>query len=341
MADWPDVIRTEEELDEVQSRPSPALVEFMKTLQGDLLVLGAGGKVGPTLARMARRAIVAAGVAKEVLAVGRHPLEALRRDGIRTIECDFMDLGAVERLPKIENVIYMAGRKFGSTGDEPTTWAANCILPYHVARTFTGSRIAAFSTGNVYPLVEVAGGPATEETPPGPIGEYSMSCLGRERMFDYISKTTGEKVVHLRLSYAVELRYGVLVDIATKVWKEQPVDVSVGWANLIWQGDSCDHSIRSLSVASSPPAILNITGPVVVSVREMAETFGRLLGKTPVLTGRETGWAFVSSAARATALFGPPRVTVERMARWIAHWVRMGGRNLGKPTHFEVKDGKY
>ena len=341
MADWPDIIHTEEELDEVQSRPSPALVEFMKHLDGDILILGAGGKVGPTLARMARRAIVAAGVAKEVLAVGRRPMESLRRDGIRTLECDLLDLAAVERLPRVPNVIYMAGRKFGSTGDEPTTWAANCIVPYHVARTFTGSRIASFSTGNVYPLVEVARGPATEETPPGPIGEYSMSCLGRERMFDYISKATGEKVVHLRLSYAVELRYGVIVDIAWKVWRGEPIDLSVGWANLIWQGDSCDHSIRSLAVAARPPAILNITGPVAVSVREMAETFGRLLGKKPLLAGRETGKAFVSSAAKATALFGPPRVTVEQMARWIAHWVQAGGRNLGKPTHFEVKDGKY
>jgi dTDP-4-dehydrorhamnose reductase len=341
MDEWPDVIRDERELDEVLSRPSPKLVEFLRGLDGDLMVLGAGGKVGPTLTRMARRAVVAAGAAKEVFAVGRRPLEALGGEGIRTIQCDLLDLAAVERLPRARNIIFMAGRKFGSTGDEPTTWAHNCLLPYHVARTFTGSRIASFSTGAVYPAVAVASGGATEETPPEPIGEYAMSCLGRERLFDYFSRTAGERVVHLRLNYAVELRYGVPVDIATKVWNGEPIDLAVGYANVIWQGDSCDHAIRSLAVASSPASVLNITGPGMISIRQTAETFGRIFGRKPVLTGRETDQACLSSAARSHALFGPPAVPVERMIQWIAHWVRAGGRNLGKPTHFEVRDGKF
>lgn len=270
MADLPDVIRDEHELDEVLSRPSPALVVFMARLDGDLMVLGARGKMGPTLVRMARR-------------------------------------------------------KFGSTGDEPGTWAANVIVPYHVARTFTGSRIAAFSTGGVYPLVDAAGPVCTEDSPAGPIGEYAMSCLGRERMFDYVSARTGLRAVHLRLSYAVETRYGVLADVAARVW----------------QGDACDYALRSLAVAASPPRILNITGPWKVSISETAETFGRLLGRPPVLVGEDSGQAFLSDASASHALFGPPAVPLERIIRWTADWVRRGGRNLGKPTHFEVRDGQY
>lgn len=341
MDTWPEEIRTEQELDEVLTRPSLRLVEFMKTLDGDILILGAGGKIGPTLTVLARRAIQAAGSGAEVVAVARRPLEALQAAGVRTIACDLLDPAAVDRLPRARNVLFLAGRKFGSTGDEATTWAANVIVPYHAARTFTGSRIVAFSTGCVYPLADDAGGGATEETPPGPIGEYAISCLGRERMFDYFSRTAGEQVLLLRLNYAVELRYGVPVDAATKVWQEKPVDVTCGCANVIWQGDACEQTLLALQLAASPPRILNVTGPEKISIRELAETFGRLLGKKPILGGQESGRSYLASAAQAQRLFGPPRVPLERIIRWTAAWVRRGGRSLGKPTHFEVVDGKF
>jgi len=340
MKDLPEIIRDEEELSEVLSRPWPSVVEFVKGLDGDILVLGAGGKIGPTLVRMLARAVAAAGVRKEVIAVGRRPLED-PPGGVRTVACDLLDLDAVARLPHVPNVFFLAGRKFGSTGNEPLTWATNVIVPYHVARTLAASRIVAFSTGGVYPIMDAATGGATEETPPDPVGEYSMSCLGRERMFDYFSRTAGARVVHLRLNYAVEMRYGVLVDVATKVWNRLPVDVTTGWANVIWQGDVCAYTILSLQAAASPARPLNITGPGMISIRETAEAFGRLLEREPIIVGKENGRGYLSNASRSHALFGPPQVPLDRVIQWTAHWVRAGGRNLGKPTHFEVQDGKY
>jgi nucleoside-diphosphate-sugar epimerase len=341
MNEWPQVIRNEQELDEVLCRPWPKVVEFIGALEGDILILGAGGKMGPTLIRTVRRAAAEAGVHKTVLAVGRGGLAPLEAEGISTVACDLSDPSAVDRLPRAANVIFMVGRKFGSVGNEPLTWMTNVVAPYHVARTFTASRIVAFSTGGVYPIVDAAAGGATEETPPDPVGEYYMSCLGRERMFDYFSRSAGEKVVHLRLNYAVEMRYGVLVDVATKVWNRRPVDVTTGWANVIWQGDACNMAILCLQLAVSPAVPINVTGPGMISIRETAETFGRLLGREPVIAGRENGRAYLASAAKAHALLGLPRVPLERVMAWTAEWVRAGGRSLGKPTHFEVQDGKY
>jgi len=341
MAELPDTLRDEAELDEVLCRPSSALVEFVGGLDGDVMVLGAGGKMGPTLVGMARRAVEAAGAATDIIAVGRRPLEQLGGPGVRTVVCDLLDPAAVERLPRVRNVVFMAGRKFGSTGDEPATWAANVLVPYHVARTFTESRVAVFSTGCVYPLMDVAEGGSTERTPPDPVGEYGMSCLGRERVFDYVSAATGERVVHLRLNYAVEMRYGVLVDVATKVWHGRPVDLTTAWANVIWQGDACDRALRSLALAASPPKVLNVTGPETVSIRRVAETFGRLFERPVAFTGADSGRAYLSDASQANALFGPPRVPLDRIIRWTADWVRRGGRSLDKPTHFEVQDGKF
>ena len=341
MDELPDTIRDEAHLEEVLSRPSPALVAFLARLDGRLMVLGAGGKMGPTLVRMAQRAVEAAGVRKEVIAVGRRPLETLQAGGVRTLVCDLLDPAAVEGLPHAENVVFMAGRKFGSTGDEPATWAANVLVPYHVARTFAGARVAVFSTGCVYPLADVAGGGSTERTPPDPVGEYGMSCLGRERVFDYVSRTAGGKVVHLRLNYAVEMRYGVLADVATTVWRGGPVDLTTAWANVIWQGDACAWALRSLALAASPPKVLNVTGPETVSIRDLAETFGRLFGKPVAFTGADSGRAYLSDASEANALFGPPRVPLERLIRWTADWVRRGGRSLDKPTHYQVQDGKF
>lgn len=341
MPDLPETLRDEAVLDDLLSRPSPALVDVAAGLEGDLLVLGAGGKIGPTLVRMARRALAEAGAPREVVAVARRPLPDFVAEGVRTLECDLLDPDAVARLPPASNVVFMAGRKFGSTGDEPATWAANVLVPYHVARTFTEARVAVFSTGCVYPLMPVASGGATEATPPDPVGEYAMSCLGRERVFDYVSQTAGERVVHLRLNYAVELRYGVLVDVARRVLARQPVDLSTAHVNVLWQGDACDWALRSLALAASPPAVLNLTGPETLSIREVAETFGRLLEVPVRFTGSDTGRAYLSNASRAVQRFGPPRVPVDRILRWTADWLRRGGRTLGKPTHFEVQDGRF
>lgn len=335
-----DPITTVAQLEDRLTSPSESLIRMMRRLEGDLMLLGAGGKMGPTLAVMAKRAAEAAGVKKKIFAVARSPLPALAKQGIETLLCDLLDLDAVRRLPQVANLVYMVGRKFGSTGAEPATWAVNVVAAYHVARTFSQSRIAAFSTGCVYPVMDLRTGGATEATPPAPVGEYAMSCLGRERMFDIFAER-GARVVHIRLNYAVELRYGVLVDIALNVLQGKPVDVTTGYANVIWQGDACDQILRSLEIAASPAAVLNVTGPETFSIRAVAQEFGRLLGTTPVFTGEENGRGYLSNASRANALFGNPAVPLGRILAWIAHWIKNGGEIHGKPTHFETQDGKY
>lgn len=338
---YPDVINTEAELQQVMSRPTPQLVDFMRRLDGDIMILGASGKMGPTMAGLALRAIEAAGVDKSVIGVARSPMPALDALGVHTINCDLLDLAAVAKLPRVENIIYMVGRKFGSTGSEAMTWAINVTVAYHVARAFTGSRIAAFSTGCVYPFMELGTGGATETTPPDPVGEYAQSCLGRERMFDYYAETQGERVVHIRLNYSVELRYGVLYDIAYAVWHDQPVDMTTAFVNAIWQGDACDQVLRALDLAASPAKILNVTGPDIISVRDAALKFGALMGKTVTFTGQENGLGYLNNANYANATFGAPRVNVDQIIAWTAHWVRSGGTGLGKPTKFQVQNGKY
>ena len=341
MQSVPKTINSVAELDELLSRPSESLIAFMKRLSGDIMILGAGGKVGPTMALTAKRAVDAAGVKKKIIAVDLLPLEALKAKGIETIACNMLDLDSVSKLPQVENIIYMVGRKFGSTGSESMTWAINVIVPYHVARTFTKSRIAAFSTGCVYPVMDIKTGGATEATPAEPIGEYAQSSLGRERMFDYFADTQKERVVQVRLNYAVELRYGVLYDIASKVWAGEPVDVTTGYANVIWQGDACNQIIQSLELASSPARILNVTGPETFAIREVAQTFGKLLGKTAIISGQENGLGYLNNARQANQLFGNPTVPLGQVIEWIAQWVKQGGANLGKATHFETQNGKY
>jgi nucleoside-diphosphate-sugar epimerase len=341
MKTLPDSINTAAELDEILSRPSEATVECVKALDGDILVIGAGGKIGPSLCRMAKRAVDAGGAGKQVYAVDVLPMPQLAAQGIRTIQCDLLDLDAVKKLPQSPNVIFMVGRKFGSTGGEHLTWAINVIAPSHVARTFIHSRVAAFSTGCVYPVTHVFSGGSTENDPPEPVGEYAMSCLGRERMFDYYSQTQGAKVAHIRLNYAVELRYGVLFDIASRIWQGQPIDITTGFANVIWQGDLCNDVIRSLPLASSPARACNITGPEIFSIRQVAQHFGRLLGKDVAFVGEENGRAYLNNAGQCLALFGYPSVPLGRIVEWTASWVKRGGESLGKPTHFETQDGKY
>jgi dTDP-4-dehydrorhamnose reductase len=337
----PSRIGNVEELADFLSTPSKALTDYFSSLDGDVMILGAGGKVGPTMAMMAHRACQAAGGRQKVIAVDVAPLENLAGAGIETIQCDLLDLEDVKRLPKCRNIVFMAGRKFGSTGSEWLTWAINVMVPHNVAQTFLDSRIAVFSTGCVYPVVHVYTGGSVETDPPDPIGEYAMSALGRERAFDYYSAEKGEKVLQVRLNYALELRYGVLVDVATKVFNGEPVDVTTGFMNGIWQGDCCDQVLRSFDLATSPSSVLNVTGPEILSIRWIANRFGELFGKEAIISGEENGKGYISNAAKANAIFGNPSVPVGKIVEWIADWIQRGGETSGKPTHFETQDGKY
>ena len=338
-------VRDVEQLEEMLSRPTPGVVETVSRLDGDVLVLGVGGKMGPTLARMLRRAADAAGKGLRVIGVSRFSsggLErALRAHGIETIACDLLDETQLRALPEAPNVMYMAGMKFGSTGQAALTWAMNCQLPAMVCRRFSASRIAAFYTGNVYGLSPVARGGSTESDAPRPDGEYAMSCLGRERMFEHFSRTLGTKVSLIRLNYATELRYGVLVDLARKVMAGETIDLSMGSVNVIWQADANAMAIRAFDRAASPPFLLNVAGPEQLSVRAVAEEFGRLLDQPVHFAGTESSDALLSNGQLGHELFGIPRVSAQQLIRRAAEWVRRGGETSGKPTHFESRDGKF
>ena len=359
-------IENEEALEERLSRPTPAVVELMRRLEGDVILLGAAGKMGPSLARMAKRASdeaaggESAGFApgakgggassRRVIAVSRFSQagsrEQMQQWGVETIKADLLDAEALASLPDAPNVVYMAGMKFGATGNEALTWAMNCWLPAMVAQRYAGSRIAAFSTGNVYGLASVTSGGSKEGDEPNPQGEYAMSCLGRERMFEHFAQAggvagAGTPVSLIRLNYACELRYGVLVDLVQKIMAGQPIDLRMGVFNVIWQGDANAHALLCLGEASVPATAMNVTGPETVSVRAAARQMGALLGREPVFEGEETGSAILSNASKSHRLFGYPAVSVERMMRWVADWVSRGGSTLGKPTHYEVRDGKF
>jgi nucleoside-diphosphate-sugar epimerase len=338
---FPDTIQDLSQLDELLSRPWPETVKSLEYLEGDIMVIGATGKIGPSVAKCAKRAIDASSVSKQVFAVGRRAMPELDAEGIRTIECDMLNLAEVERLPRVKNILYLVGRKFGSTGQEELTWATNVIASYHVARTFTGSRIVAFSTGCIYPIEHISSGGSTEATLPAPVGEYAMSCLGRERMFDYHAALTAEQILHLRLNYAVEMRYGVLVDVATRVLNEQPIDLTTGYANVIWQGDVNNQTILALPHAASPATKLNVTGPETISIRQVAQEFGALLEHKPIFTGKENGCGFLSNSALANRMFGYPRVPLGQIIKWTADWIIRDGQTHNKPTHFETQDGTY
>jgi NAD dependent epimerase/dehydratase family len=339
-------IKTESELEELLSRPDEETASAMAALDGDLLILGAGGKMGPTLARLARRAIDQAGVKKRVIAVARFTNDqlpsAFEAQGIESIACDLLDRSALDKLPDIPNVVFMAARKFGTSGKEGLTWAMNTYLPGLVAERYRDSRIMAFSTGNVYPLRSLKDGGARETTPVGPIGEYAQSALGRERMFEYGSMRWHTPVVILRLNYAVELRYGVLVDIGRAVFERRPIDLCMPSVNVIWQRDANSWCLRSFAHCQSPPLVLNITGPETLSVRELAVEFGQLFGIEPTFVSSTDGSsALLSDVGKARGLFGPPKVQPKQMIEWIANWIREGGTVLGKPTHFQTRDGKF
>ena len=339
------VVLSEMELDDLLSAPSDADCAAMRAIDGALLILGAGGKMGPSLARRARRAADRAGTRANIVAVSRFSDRAaerqLRESGIQTIRADLLDFNQLARLPDADHVIFMAGRKFGSAGAAHVTWASNAYLPARVAERYCDARIVAFSSGNVYPLVPVSSGGATEETAPAPVGEYAQSVLARERMFEFFSARHGTGVCLLRLNYAVELRYGVLRDIGVGVFAGQPVNLGMGYVNAIWQGDANSICLRSFALCASPPAVLNLTGRETLSVRAVARRFGELFGRQPVYDGREADTALLNNAAACHRMFGPPSVGAETAIDWTAEWIRRGGAAWDKPTRFETRDGRY
>jgi nucleoside-diphosphate-sugar epimerase len=334
--------RNEQELEELLSRPNEADMAAARELGGDLLILGVAGKMGPSLAVRARRAAPAG---MRVIGVSRFSSEANRRlledAGVETISADLLDEDTLPRLPDVPNVIHMAARKFGSTGDESPTWAMNAYLPARVAERFRASRIVAFSSGNVYPLSPIAQGGSVETSDLVPVGEYAMSAVARERLLTHVSKTHGTPMAILRLNYAVETRYGVLLDIGTRVFERKPIDLGMGCANVIWQGDANSICLRSFAHCASPPFVLNLTGPETLSVRWIAKRFGEILGVEPVFEGEERTTALLNNAARSFRLFGYPSVSADELIEWTANWIGSGGRTLGKPTHFEARDGKF
>lgn len=341
----PASIPDEATLDEVMSRPSAGLVESIARGSGDLLVLGAGGKMGPTVARMARRAFEAAGRDGHVIAVSRFSDRAARAGleaaGVATISGDLLEPDFLRELPDAPEVVFMAGRKFGSTGAEHLTWAMNAHLPGLVARRFRESSCVVFSTAAVYPFVPTDGAGADEDLAPEPIGEYAQSCLARERMFEYAAHTWGTRSALIRLSYALDLRYGVLHDVGASVRDGQPVHVGMSTASVIWQGDACDLILRTLEHTAAPPLTLNVSGLEPIRIRDVANELGRLLGVEPTCEGAESDSALFVDCRRMAALVGEPMTPLGPVLRWTADWLRAGGRTLDKPTHFEVRDGKF
>lgn len=335
----------ETQLNDLLTSPNDDTVAAVEQLGGDLLILGAGGKMGPTLAQLAWRSILAAGLPWHVHCVSRFTSPDAAREladaGIDMISADLLQPGALDHLPDAPNVIHLVGMKFGATGAEALTWMLNTFLPGLVVRRFAAARIVALSTGNVYPFVPVSSGGATEQTPLEPRGDYAQSCVGRERMFQYGSLDRGTRVAILRLNYANDLRYGVLHDIAQRVLAGDVIDLNMGNINVIWQGDANRVILQSFGICASPARVLNLTGPETLSVRWVAERFGGIFGRAPVFGGTESGDALLSNAAECQRLFGYPRVSAFQMIEWTAQWIQQGGRSLAKPTHFETRDGKF
>jgi nucleoside-diphosphate-sugar epimerase len=338
-------ISSTEQLDDLLSTPTSGVVETLGRLEGDVLVLGVGGKMGPSLARMAARASEMAGVKRRVIGVARFSQadlpKWLEKHGVQPIACDLLDPKQLAKLPDAANVIVMTALKFGSTGRPGDTWAVNCWMPAMICQSYAGSRIAAFSTGNVYPLTPVSHGGSRETDPLVPIGEYAASCVGRERLYDYFSRAAGTRLSIVRLNYACELRYGVLVDLARQVQAGEPIDLTMGAVNVIWQGDASAMTLQSLGHAASPPFAVNVAGPETLSVRRVCEHFGELLGKPPVFIGCEGPDALLSNGQLGHELFGYPRVSIRQLCGWIAEWLKRGGELFGKPTKFQVRDGKF
>jgi nucleoside-diphosphate-sugar epimerase len=335
----------EAELEDLLSRPSPADVQFLARLEGDILVLGAGGKMGPSLVRLAQRASDEAGVQRTVTAVSRFTdsvaADRLAAAGVDTLALDLLEPEALDQLRDAPNVIYMAGQKFGTAADPASTWALNALLPGLVMRRFASSRLVVFSTGNVYPFVPVDSVGSVETDPLAPVGEYAQSATARERIVTFFSQRQRTPVSILRLNYAVELRYGVIRDLADKIWRREAIDLSMGYVNVIWQRDANSVALRSLAHCEVPPFVVNVTGSEKLSVRALAERLGDRLGLMPQLSGSEAETALLSDASRCRELFGPVKLETDTMVDWVAGWVRHGGRSFGKPTHFDEREGEF
>jgi nucleoside-diphosphate-sugar epimerase len=337
-----DVLRMDERgLEDWLSEPTAAARATMAEMEGDIAVLGAGGKMGPTLAMMLKKAAPQ----KSVYAVSRfgdrQTRDKIAGVGVEIVEADLLDESAYGGLPKVPNVFFLAGMKFGASGNQPLTWAMNVYMPALVAQRYRDSRIVALSTGNVYPFTGVQSGGAREADLPEPVGEYAQSCLGRERMFQHFSQQFGTPVTLIRLNYANELRYGIVVDLTLKILHGEPIDVTMGAVNLIWQGDANNYIIQALRVATSPPAILNVTGPQTLMVRDLAGRIGQVLGKEPQFVAQEAATALLSNALHCCGLFGPPATSLDEMIQSIVPWVAAGKPVLSKPTKFGVRDGRF
>lgn len=340
------MVRNVEELESYLASPSQALIADLRSCSGDILILGAGGKMGPSLAKLAKAAVDEGRLNKKVIAVSRFSTDGLRQEleqwGVETVAADLLDKDQVEALPDAANVIFMVGHKFGTTGREYFTWAMNTHVPSLVASRYRGSRIAVFSSGNVYPFVPVYSGGAVEETPPEPVGEYAQSCLGRERIFQYYSHQFGTEMVHLRLNYAIDLRYGVLVDLANQVKHGRPIDLSTGHVNCIWQGDANEYALRSLRLCLPQGGrVLNMTGPETVSIRWLGHVFAERFGTEPVFEGEESAHCLLNNAAKIHQELGYPKIPLGQMIDWTAQWIAQGGPLLGKPTHFQERKGQF
>lgn len=326
-------------------QPSSTLVADISTLKGDIIILGAGGKMGPALAKLAKQAAEIAGVKKRIVAISRFSEEGLQDElnnfGIETYEADLLQDDQLDALPEADNILYLAGTKFGTTGNEPFTWAMNAYLPGRVAQKYKNSRIVVFSTGNVYPLTSVTSGGAHETIAPHPIGEYAQSCLGRERVFQYYSAKNNTPILIYRLNYANDVTYGVLLEIAKSVRDKKPIDLRMGYVNVIWQGDANEMALRALHHCNVPSKILNVTGPEIISVRWLANEFGKLLEQIPEFINGEEETALLSNAAESCRLFGHPKVSLQKMIEVIIAWLNDGGKTINKPTHFQERSGQF
>ncbi len=338
-------MKTLEELEKKMCTPSSDLVGDISQLDGDIIILGVGGKMGPSLAKLAVNAIKSAGVQKRVIGVSRFSEKGMREDlenhGVETIALDLLDDAALNTLPSVKNVLYMAGKKFGTQGNEQFTWAMNSYLPGRVGEKFRDSRIVVFSSGNIYPFMDLGTGGATESTTVGPVGEYAMSCLGRERIFQYVSDKHQIPLLIYRLNYAIDLQYGNLMELAKMVYEKKPIDLTNGYMNVIWQGDANEIAIRSLLQCEYPAKILNVTGPETISIRKVAEAFGKLFVVTPLFENKESQNVLLNDASLCHRLFGYPKVTLNEMIEMTYSWVINNGKTHNKPTHFQERSGNY
>ncbi|SMF91738.1 Nucleoside-diphosphate-sugar epimerase [Paenibacillus uliginis N3/975] len=338
-------MKTVAELEAKLAEPSEQLIADLSTIEGDILILGVGGKMGPSLARLAANAVREGGLNKRIIGVSRFSNADARREleeaGIETISCDLLNDEELQKLPDAANVIYMAGNKFGTTGREYFTWAMNSYLPGRVAEKYKNSKIVVFSSGNVYPFSPVGSGGVNEAVSPEPLGEYAQSCLGRERVFEYFSHQNGTPMTIYRLNYAIDMRYGVLLELAKSINEDRPINLAMGHANVIWQGDANEMALRCLKHCSNPPEIINITGPETMSIRWAAEELAKRMGKEVNFTGTESETALLNNATKSHQLFGYPKVSLLQMIDWTAEWIQSGGDTWNKPTHFQERKGKF